>query len=57
MNLIYLRLEGTLSNLVIFYDSEFLKIRRVAIDVKVESRISRIRSLYCLTSSKCDIDP
>jgi len=57
MNLIYLRLEGTLSNLVIFYDSEFLKIRRVAIDAKVESRIGRLRSLYCLTSSKCDIDP
>ena len=57
MNLIYLRLEGTLSNLVIFYDSEFLKIKRVAIDVKVESRIGRLRSLYCLTSSKCDIDP
>ncbi|HEX7275400.1 MAG TPA: hypothetical protein VF248_07300, partial [Nitrososphaeraceae archaeon] len=38
-NLIYLWLEGTLSNLVIFYHAELLTIRRIAIDVKVESEI------------------
>jgi hypothetical protein len=37
--LIYLRLEGTLSNLVIFYHAELLTIRRIENDVKVESEI------------------
>ncbi|HJS64708.1 MAG TPA: hypothetical protein VJ767_07590 [Nitrososphaeraceae archaeon] len=39
-NLIYLRLEGTLSNLVIFYHFELLTIRRIAIDVQVQRKIS-----------------
>ena len=37
--LIYLWLEGTLSNVVIFQDSELLTIRRIENDVKVESEI------------------
>ncbi len=38
-NLLYLWLEGTLSNLVIFQDSELLTVRRIKNDVKVESEI------------------
>jgi hypothetical protein len=38
-NLIYLWLEGTLSNVVIFYHAELLTIRRIAIDVQVQREI------------------
>ncbi len=38
-NLLYLRLEGTLSNLVIFYHAELLTIRRIAIDLQVQYEI------------------
>jgi len=37
--LIYLWLEGTLSDLVIFQDSELLTIRRIAIDLQVQYEI------------------
>jgi len=37
--LIYLWLEGTLSNVLIFQDSELLTIRRIENDVKVEGEI------------------
>ncbi|MGE5705745.1 MAG: hypothetical protein ACM3XP_03400 [Nitrososphaerales archaeon] len=37
--LIYLRLEGTLSNLVIFEVSEIIIVKRIAIDLQVESEI------------------
>jgi hypothetical protein len=40
MNLIYLWLEGTLSNPVIFYHGELLTIRRLAIDLQVQYEIS-----------------
>jgi hypothetical protein len=36
-NLIYLRLEGTLSDLILFQHSELLTIRRIENYVKVES--------------------
>jgi hypothetical protein len=35
-NLIYLRLEGTLSDPVIFYHSEISTIRRIVIDILVK---------------------
>ena len=38
-NLLYLRLEERLSNLVIFQHSELLTIKRIENDVKVESEI------------------
>ena len=38
-NLLYLWLEGTLYNLVIFYHAELLTIRRLAIDLQVQYEI------------------
>ena len=40
MNLIYLWLEGTLSNLVISQNSELSNVRRIQNNVKVENEIS-----------------
>ena len=41
--LIYLTLEGTLSNVLIFQDSELLTIRRIENDVKVYSEIPGVQ--------------
>ncbi|HET9774366.1 MAG TPA: hypothetical protein VFP25_05210 [Nitrososphaeraceae archaeon] len=43
--LIYLRLEGTLSNLVIFEVSEIIIVKRIAIDLQVESEIVTVAIL------------
>ncbi|MGB9167757.1 MAG: hypothetical protein WCB31_02405 [Nitrososphaeraceae archaeon] len=37
--LIYLSLEGTLSNLVIFQLSEIMIVKRIVIDVQIQSEI------------------
>jgi hypothetical protein len=38
-NLIYLWLEGTLSNVLIFYHAELLTIRRIAMDLQVQYEV------------------
>ena len=59
-NLIYLRLEGTLSNLVIFYHAELLNIRRIELDLKVQYENNHNKSSYLtqnLKSSKQVVCP
>jgi len=45
-NLLYLWLEGTSYNVLIFYHSELSTIRRLGIDVLVKIDIKKFESIY-----------
>ena len=51
-NLLYLCLEGTLSNVLIFYHSKLSTIRRLGIDVLVKIDIKRFESMFEFTLAK-----